>query len=207
MTLRRPTILLSGPLVSRLCLVAVLLSGCATQQGIELPPMNDWESRRQILGETDRFEFHGRIGVRAGDEGFNGKFWWWQRDADFRATIGGPLSIGTVRIAGYRNEFTLTDKDGTVVTIEDAEADLQARYGWTLPVDSLRYWALGIPDPDNPAETQFGSDGLLSSLVQLDWRVEISQYRDASGQVMPRRLTAVRDDTKVVLVIDDWSFF
>jgi outer membrane lipoprotein LolB len=112
-----------------------------------------------------------------------------------------------VRIAGYRNEFTLTDKDGTVVTIEDAEADLRARYGWTLPVDSLRYWALGIPDPGNPSETQFGSDGLLSSILQLDWRVEISQYREAGGQVMPRRLTAIRDDTKVVLVIDDWAFF
>jgi hypothetical protein len=66
MTLRRPTILLSGPLVSRLCLVAVMLSGSATQQGIELPPINDRETRRQILGETDRFEFHGLIGVSAG---------------------------------------------------------------------------------------------------------------------------------------------
>ena len=189
-----------------LCL-ALLISGCASQRSIPLPPMADWDARQRVLADTDRFEFHGRIGVKAGSEGFNGKLWWWQRDADFRATIGGPLSIGTVRIAGYGTKFTLTDKDGNVVEIEDAETDLQARYGWTLPVESLRYWALGIPDPASPAETNFGDDGLLSSIEQLDWRVEISQYREAGGQSMPRRLTATGNDTKVVLVIDDWAFF
>lgn len=191
---------------SILCL-AVILSGCATQSSVGLPPMPDWETRQQVLANTDRFEFHGRIGVRAGDEGFNGKLWWWQRDADFRATIGGPLSIGTVRIAGYGTKFTLTDKDGNVVEIEDAQADLQARYGWTLPVESLRFWALGVPDPANPARTNFAEDGLLSSIEQQGWRVEISQYRDVGGQMMPRRLTATGNDTRVVLVIDDWAFF
>ena len=28
---------------------------------------------------------------------------------------------------------------------QDAERDLYLRYGWTIPVRSLRYWALGIP--------------------------------------------------------------
>jgi outer membrane lipoprotein LolB len=189
------------------CLIAILISACAAQRSLELPAMGDWETRQRVLAKTQRFEFHARIGVKAGDDGFNGKLWWWQRDADFRATIGGPLSIGTVRIAGYGNEFTLTDKGGNVVRIYDAEADLQAMYGWSLPVESLRFWALGVPDPANVAVTEFGRDGLPSSIRQLNWRVEISQYRYAAGQLMPRRLTAVRDDTKVVLLIDDWAFF
>jgi outer membrane lipoprotein LolB len=185
----------------------LLLAGCATQRSIELPPMPDWEARQSVLSNTTRWEFHGRIGVSAGDDGFNGKLWWWQRDEDFRATISGPLGAGTVRIAGLGSHFTMTDKNGAVVAIDDAETDLRAMYGWTIPVDSLRYWALGIPDPENPAVTGFRDDGLLASIEQRNWRVEITQYRESSGQVMPRRLSAVSDAAKVVLIIDDWRFY
>ena len=38
-------------------------------------------------------------------------------------------------------------------------------YGWTIPVTSLRFWALGIPDPASPAETEFGDDGQLRKLI------------------------------------------
>jgi len=190
-----------------LALPILVIAACATQRSIELPPMADWETRRAILGDLTRWEFHGRIGVSAGEEGFNGKLWWWQRDDDFRATISGPLGFGTVRIAGLGSAFTITDKDGVVTRIADAEADLQLRYGWTIPVDSLRYWALGIPDPQSPAINEFGDDGLLASVEQQGWQVSITQYRDAAGQPMPRRLTAVSDSAKVILVIDDWSFY
>jgi outer membrane lipoprotein LolB len=193
--------------LAALLVLLQLLGACATQRSVDLPPLPDWQTRTEILGATTRWEFHGRIGVSSGDEGFNGKIWWWRRDDDFRATISGPFGAGTVRIAGYGSRFTVTDRDGAVVQIEDAETDLQAMYGWTIPVDSLRFWALGIPDPHSPAATEFGSNGLLTSLEQRNWRVVISQYRDAGGQPMPRRLTAVSEAAKVVLVIDNWSFY
>lgn len=169
--------------------------------------MSDWETRSAVLQDTTRWEFHGRIGVSAGDEGFNGKLWWWQRDRDFRASISGPFGAGTVRIAGLGSRFTMTDKNGDVVEIRDAERDLQAMYGWTIPVNSLRYWALGLPDPAQPAVTEFGDNGLLVAIEQQGWNVVISQYREGGGQLMPRRLTAVGEFGKVVLVIDEWSFF
>lgn len=184
-----------------------VLAGCVTPRSVELPQMADWETRSAVLQDTTRWEFHGRIGVSAGDEGFNGKLWWWQRDQDFRASISGPFGAGSVRIAGFGSRFTMTDKNGEVVEIRDAEKDLRAMYGWTIPVNSLRYWALGIPDPAQPAVTEFGDNGLLVAIEQQGWNVVISQYREGGGQLMPRRLTAVSELGKVVLVIDEWSFF
>lgn len=169
--------------------------------------MPDWAARSAVLHDTKRWEFHGRIGVSQADEGFNGKLWWWQRDDDFRASISGPLGAGTVRIAGFGSTFTITDKDGTEVEILDAEFELQAMYGWTIPVDSLRFWALGIPHPGHPATLGFDGTGLLATLEQQGWRVTIDQYRQAAGQPMPRRLTALNEQGKVVLVIDDWAFY
>jgi outer membrane lipoprotein LolB len=74
-------------------------------------------------------------------------------------------------------------------------------------VKSLRYWALGIPDPASPAQTDFGSNGQLSRLEQGGWTVSIADYRAGGGQLMPRRMTAINHDTKVRLVIDDWTFY
>jgi outer membrane lipoprotein LolB len=184
----------------------VLISACVTPKSLELPDLSDWESRQKILVGVDEWEFAGRIGVSAGDEGFNGQLRWRQDGVVFRARINGPLGVGTVFINGDRREITVTDRDGVVTELHNAEVELRQMYGWTIPVASLRFWALGIPDPASPAETEFGEDGQLSTLRQQDWEVEFTQYREGGGQLMPRRLTAVNDDVKVILVIDSWTF-
>ncbi|MGI9233803.1 MAG: lipoprotein insertase outer membrane protein LolB [Woeseiaceae bacterium] len=186
----------------------ILLSGCATtRQGIELPDIGGWEQRNTILSSLKEWEFVGRIAVKADNEGFNGKFNWVQQDDAFDATVGGPLGIGTVRIEGEGNEVTLTDKDGDQTVLHDVERELVYRYGWTIPVASLRYWALGIPDPSTPADTEIDDDGRLMRMQQGDWTVDIGRYREGGGQLMPRILSATNDKTRVRLVIDKWLFF
>ncbi len=189
-----------------LFLLLPILAGCAGNRGLLLPEIGDWDARKRILGQTDEWEFAGRIGVSAGTEGFNGKLWWRQDGVVFRARISGPLGVGTIFINGDRRELTLTDRDGVVTEMDDAEIELRERYGWTIPVSSLRYWALGIPDPSFAANESLNEDGMLASLSQQSWQVTFAQYAEGGGQMMPRRLTAVDDDIKVRLVIDNWAF-
>lgn len=204
---REPKPALRIPTAKALLLpLIVLLSACAYQRGAQLPELGDWESRRDILTGVDEWEFAGRIGVSAGDEGFNGQLWWRQDGVVFRARVSGPLGAGTVFINGDRREVTVTDSDGIVTELDDAERELRRMYGWTIPVSSLRFWALGIPDPSSPAETEFGDDGRLRMLRQRNWQVDITQYKEGGGQLLPRRLSAVSDDVKVRLVIDNWVF-
>jgi outer membrane lipoprotein LolB len=189
-----------------LLLLVALISACAIRGGVLLPELGDWESRQAILADVDEWEFAGRIGVSAGDEGFNGQLRWRQDGVVYRARINGPLGLGTVFINGNGGELTVTDNGGAVTELQDAEAELRQMYGWTIPVTSLRYWALGIPDPAIPAETEFGTDGQLAKLHQSNWQVDFTQYREGGGQLLPRRLNAVNDDVKVRLVIDNWVF-
>jgi len=194
--------------IASLALCLVLLSACATTRPtIELPEITTWELRQEVLGSLVDWEFRGRIAVKAGDEGFNGKFNWTQTGDRFHATVSGPLGIGTVLIEGTDDAILLTDKDGKVTALIDPETELYTRYGWTIPVASLRYWALGIPDPLLPAETEIDEQGRLSRLLQGDWAVVISRYRENAGQEMPRTLTATNPDTRVRMVIDKWIFF
>lgn len=189
-----------------LCLA--VLSGCATTRpSVDLPDLTSWELRQAVLGNVSNWEFRGRIAVKAGDEGFNGKFNWTQSGDDFSATVGGPLGIGTVRIEGNDQAIVLTDKDGVETVLDDPETELYYRYGWTIPVASLRYWALGISDPSSESVTEVDGSGHLTRLEQNNWAVKISRYRESAGQQMPRNLTASNPDTRVRMVIDKWLFF
>jgi outer membrane lipoprotein LolB len=172
-----------------------------------LPEIGSWNARTQVLSGLDQWEFNGRIAVKTDADGFNGKLRWSQNGDEFTATVSGPLGIGTVRLEGDERSVIMTDKDGVRTELEDAELELHYRYGWTIPVASLRYWALGIPDPEGPAETDFDDDGTLRALLQRDWSVSISRYGDGGGQLMPKLLTAENPDTRVRLVIDHWIFF
>ncbi len=187
--------------------VSFLIAGCAAPKSAMLPDIGSWDARKAVLGELDEWEFSGRIGVRTGEDGFNGKLRYSQDDNGFTAIVSGPLGIGTVRLEGDDRTVILTDKDGIRTTLEDAELELRYRYGWTIPVASLRFWALGIPDPAQPADTALNAGGQLENLRQRDWTVTISRYGDGGGQLMPSRLTAENPDTRVRLVIDHWIFF
>jgi len=187
------------------CLV---LAGCATvRPSVDLPPLSTWEIRQEVLGAVSDWEFRGRIAVKSGDEGFNGKFNWEQSGETFLATVSGPLGIGTVKLEGVGQTVVLTDKDGVETVLTDPESDLYRRNGWTIPVNSLRYWALGVPDPGHPAETEINDSGQLVSLEQSDWAVSVSRYQESAGQQMPRTLTVTNPDTRVRMVIDKWMFF
>lgn len=186
---------------------ALLIVGCAAPRSALLPDIGSWDTRAKVLGELDEWQFSGRIAVTTASDGFNGKLRWAQNRDDFSATASGPLGAGAIRIEGDGQFITLTDKDDVRIELVDAEDELRYRYGWTIPIQSLRYWALGIPDPSAPAETEFNEAGQLGSLTQRDWSVSISRYADGGGQAMPKLLKAENSDTKVKLIIDHWVFF
>ncbi|MEM7430987.1 MAG: lipoprotein insertase outer membrane protein LolB [Pseudomonadota bacterium] len=197
---------------SRAVLIAALLvvGGCASQKTVPLPEIQGWEARTAILAERERWAFSGRVAVSANDDGFNGKIRWNQDGDGFLTTVSGPLGVGKTKVENDGVRTLHTDKDGVQTELVDAEAELYYRYGWTIPVRSLRYWALGIPDPSLPAATEFGEDGELTALEQGGWTVSISQYRDFGAKVgenMPRIVTAKSSGTRVRIVIDKWQFF
>ena len=188
--------------------LAGLAAGCATTRDtIELPALTDWSTRQAVLADVDRWYLKGRIGVRTADDGFNAKLRWTQDRARFDAQVGGPLGIGNVQLQGDRRSVTLTDKDGVETRLSDAEPELYLRYGWTIPVGSLPFWLLGIPDPDRPAATEIDEQGRLARLEQGGWAVTFSRYRGGAGQELPGRITASSSTTRVRIVIDDRAFF
>jgi len=165
-----------------------------------LPVMlpDDWEARRGALQVWPRFELRGRVAVARGDEGFTASLRWAQREVTSQVEVDGPLGVG-----GLHLEFEHGRLDD-----ELARADFEQRLGFSLPVDSLRYWLLGVPDPAYDSLERI-ADGYprLDSLQQQGWTVVFPAYAKVSGvnYELPQRIEATREGLRLRLLVESWG--
>jgi outer membrane lipoprotein LolB len=107
---------------------------------------------------------------------------------------------GGLRLATSRGERLSGDEAG---------AALAARLGFEAPLDSLRYWVLGLADPARPAREAPGEEGLPATIEQDGWRVEFTEYQAVAAEGgalrLPRRLTLTREAVRLRLLVDRWS--
>jgi outer membrane lipoprotein LolB len=190
----------------RLVAAAVLaaLAGCRALP--PPPPGIPWNERRPQLQARTHFELQGRVAVAAGSEGFNANLHWIQDGVRSQLTLEGPLGMGGAQLSASGDELHLTTSRGEQLDSAAAHAQLAARLGFDPPLTALRYWVLGVPDPQTPAtEVLDPSQQRLSSLTQAGWRIEYNSYAGANGQALPARLTMRRDAVRVRLLVDEWQ--
>jgi outer membrane lipoprotein LolB len=82
---------------------------------------------------------------------------------------------------------------------------LTERLGTEIPLAALRYWVLGVPAPEMPAEEIAGADGRLVRIEQAGWQVGIDRYSSAAAGGLPTRLDATRDGARLKLVVSRWE--
>jgi outer membrane lipoprotein LolB len=182
----------------------LLICGCVAQPQ-RVPAPAPWSEHRMVLQHLASFDLRGRVAVAAGSDGFNAALRWVQRDARTQLDLNGPLGFGAVRVDSEGSEFTLRTGRGERLDADAARAELDRRLGFSLPLSSLRYWILGVPDPALPAAETVGPQERLDHLEQAGWQVEYQKYVAFNGSWLPQRLTATRADLRVRLLVDQWS--
>ncbi len=199
------------PLWLALSLASVLaLVGCQTAPKPLAPTASPaevvagWPARRAQLQARSQFTAQGRIGVVVGSDGFNGRLRWIQDGTRSTVILDGPLGVGGLRILDAAGVLTLTNPGGETLDSQAAHDELVDRMGFEPPLNSLRYWLLGVPDPSSPSAEMSGAQGYLDSLTQSDWTVTISAYMQSADGALPRQLTVARGNVRVKLVIDAW---
>jgi outer membrane lipoprotein LolB len=192
-------------------LAAVLwLTGCQTVPKPIAPSaapaevVAGWPARRAQLQARSRFTAQGRIGVVAGSDGFNGKIHWIQDGGRSSVSLDGPLGVGGVRIVNDAGALTLTTPAGESLDSQAAHDELVRRMGFEPPLNSLRFWLQGVPDPASPSTETADAQGYLGSLVQSDWTVTFSAYMQTTDGALPQKLTVMRGNVRVRLILDSW---
>lgn len=189
---------------------ALLLAACATvpePSPVATPAALDWPQRRAQLQQRAGFTLKGRLAVAAGDEGFSAGLRWQQRDRDGLIELDGPFGVGGLRLQVRGEALELTTSRGERLDGDAARGELERRLGFALPLASLRYWVRGVPDPAAAADERVDPEApRLVGLAQGGWTVDYAAYvEDPTAGALPRRLSAVREGTRLRLVIEAWT--
>jgi outer membrane lipoprotein LolB len=176
-----------------------LLAGCATRPAA--PVAGTAPDPRAL----EHWSAVGRLALAAGVEGGSGSFIWEQRAATTRLDLRGPLGAGALQVVATPDSLSVADGAGRSLDAEAARTELRARLGADLPWSSLRYWMLGVPAPDAPADVTDGPSTPLRLIEQSGWRIGYEAFTAVAGWSLPRRLTATNGDVRVRVVVDQWS--
>jgi len=188
--------------------LSALLASCATPPPTVPADQNPaWAARQPALARLTRWQAIGRIGVVNGQDGWHASFQWTQRDADYRIDLIGPLGQGRVLIEGDGREVLVQTQDGQRWTAPDPDALLEQTLGVRLPVNGLRHWIRGLPEPGTATAPQIDASGHLIRLEQNGWAIDYPAHAPAPALDLdlPARIVARRQDLSVKLVIERWT--
>ncbi len=191
---------------SGIALVLVWVAGCATPPSPVSPAAQSaWAARQPALMKLTHWRAAGRIGVVNERNGWHASFQWDQQDADYRIDLIGPLGQGRVIIQGDMEAVHIQTQDGKDWTAPDSDTLLEQSLGVRLPVNGLRYWVRGLPEPDSQPVLQFDAGGRLIRLEQSGWIIEYPIYTPVAALDLPARIVAQRQDLSVKLIIEQWT--
>jgi outer membrane lipoprotein LolB len=84
-------------------------------------------------------------------------------------------------------------------------AQLQDRLGFELPLDELRYWLLGVPDPGAAFDMTRNDQDRAQQLTQAGWTLKYDRYMPVNGDLLPARLVLSREGVRVRIAVDHWE--
>jgi len=184
--------------------LAFALDACQTVPVAPAPSLA-WSVRRPALQSLDRFGLNGRVAVAVGQQGFNAGLRWAQSGEMTHLALTGPLGAGGVEVTAEGADLSVVTSNGKRLGSAAARAELEDKLGFEPPLTSLRYWVLGVPDPDAPASVQLDSQQRLTQLTQKGWRIDYTAYMPVGAEWLPRLLTLRRQDVRVRMVVDAWQ--
>jgi outer membrane lipoprotein LolB len=185
------------------------LAACAVAPSRPIRVPATYDVRRAALQSVLHFSLEGRLAAAVGQEGSNASLIWKQNGRRSDLTFRAPLGFGTAQVMRDGDEVQLKSSRGERYSGPVATEALARRLGFEPPLDSLRYWVLGVPDPARPAIETPGAEQRLTALEQDGWHVEYAEYRSFGAKpleaVLPRRVNLTREGIRVRLIVDHWA--
>lgn len=188
-----------------IALTVSLLGACAGKPLLLQPDTDVWSARQATLQELRNWDVSGRIAIINGNENWQASLRWQQQPETYAIDLIGPLGQGRIDIRGTPGAVTLRTAKQTL-TATDADSLLQQATGLRLPLNGLRYWLRGLPEPEQEKKQSLDQQQRLRQLQQSGWLIDYSNYIQVDGLDMPKRITATQDDITVKLIVSTWTF-
>ena len=187
--------------------IAILISACSST--LVLPPADDvdaaWQYHQGQLAKLESWKMTGRIAVSNESDSWHATLQWIEQPEHYTVNIIAPLGQGGAKIQGNSKRVILRSDEGKIYQASTAEELLVRHTGWRVPLEGMRFWARGLPEPGRPNTQKLGASGHLAELKQSDWLIEFMRYQRINNLVLPGKVFMNTDELKVKIVIDSWE--
>ena len=155
---------------------------------------------------TPDFILEGRIGVRGLDRATSSSIRWLQSGSNFEMTLWGPFGQGKTRLVGDEALITIEKANGERVAGVVPDEILEQQFGISASIDAFSIWVLGRPKIHPPAQDLERDEYEdLITFKQLGFELAYGDYRVVRGRKLPHRITCLKGDTKITLLVERWT--
>lgn len=180
-------------------LAVLLLPGCATVNTVP---------KTVVLPDSPAaikaWSMDGRIGVQSPEKAWQANLYWEHDPKQDRLRISGPFSQGLVSIVVQNDLIFVNEGNGATHLSRDPDAMLRERLGFAVPLSSLRYWMLGVPDPDRSSLPMAGAGDAAGGFQQAGWQIYPDNLASVDGWMLPQKLRAHGAGVKIKILADNW---
>lgn len=184
-----------------LVLCCVVLVACVTTRPAPVNLTARWEERVAALQALNLWQLDGRAAVAVGTQGWQATLDWRQRGDSSEVHLSGPFGVGAVVLKRTAAGLSLNGAAPSDAVL----GQLQEKLGFELPLDHLRFWLLGVPDPSVASELKRGDQDRALQLIQDGWSVDYDRYIPSNGDVLPAHLVLNREGVRVRIAVDHWD--
>ena len=177
-----------------------MLAGCATPRPAPAP--SPWEQRLSELEHASPGSSTGERRLSLGTQGWQASLDWRQRGGSSEVHLAGPFGAWGTGAQATPDGLSLNGAPPSAEVV----AQLRDRLGFELPIDSLRFWLLGVPDPNSAFELTRNAQDRALQLTQAGWSIEYDKYMPNDGDLLPARLVLQRADARVRIAVDRWEW-
>jgi len=182
-----------------LCCCAAL-SACVTPRRPVPAASLPWDQRVRVLQHDSSWQMDGRAAVAVGKQGWQASLDWNQSGAISVVHLAGPFGVGALVLKNSPEGLSLNGAPPSDAVL----ADVQQRLGFELPLDELRFWLLGVPNPAEPFELTRNAQDRALQLTQAGWTLDYDRYLEFAGQLLPGHLVMSREAVRVKIAVDHW---
>lgn len=155
-------------------------------------------SAQSAVYDLQHWSFEGRIAITSKNDGWNANINWEHSPTEDLIKLSGPLGQGGALIQVNANGVTIDQGGGDVKSSTDVENFINQQVGLAVPVNSLRYWVVGLPDKSQTASV------IEKGFEQVGWKNQYKAMQPVGDYVLPRNMTVTNETVKLKLFIDQW---
>jgi len=178
-------------------LLTIALTACSTVP--EKPVQEYLLAGAQHLQQQQRWRFEGRLAMVDERDSISASISWRHRPEVDEIELSGPLAQGRVQVVVTPDSVVIDNGEGRRVYPGRADEVMAEQLGVDMPVNALRYWVLGVNQPEQAYVERTGG------FFQNGWVVLFREMQRVDAEWLPKKVTAEKNKTKIKLIVDQWD--